>query len=224
MLRCHAVHATIALQQRAAMAGIAAAAVGVARFRTSEAHRQHVIQLEQEVARWQRELLLWTASQRRYVASLLDWIRLCHLDEEPDQQQKKKKGISPAPISRSVMRSTPMYALARSWDESLVWLGKNAEASSDALKAFADALHALQAAQAEELKLQAGGGLVVAAAAAAGDDPTFSTLMKHLCPVFESLCSFASIAVEEYGKLYQDAKLSGTPSKLRQSHASNWPV
>jgi hypothetical protein len=172
-----------------------------------------VIELEHEVARWQRELLLWVASQTRYVASLLDWVRLCHLDEEPAEQRKRRSLLSPAPIiPRSVRRSSPMFALASSWDESLVWLGKNADASSEALKAFADALHALQSAEADELRLEAGGlatAVDAATAAEAGDDPTFSILAKHLCPVFESLYSFASIAVEEYGKLYQDAKLSG---------------
>ena len=199
MLRCHAVQKMIALQQQAVED------LGV-RFKASDMQINTIIQLEHELGRWHQHLFLWVKSQQRYIASLLDWIRLCHMEPE--------NTISGSPpISK--IRRTPMYVLARNWDQSLTWLTKNVEASSNTMKEFAEALHALQVSESEELRLRHGHGHGVNEEilnVPEHKDLALSSLQEHLFPMFETLCEFALITIEEYGKLYKDAKLS-TPKR-----------
>ena len=195
MLRCHTVQKMIALQQQAVED------LGV-RFKASDMHTNTIIQLEHELGKWYQHLSLWVKSQQRYIASLLDWIRLCHMEPE------NTLSGSP-PISK--IRRTPMYVLARNWDQSLTWLGKNVEASSNTIKKFADALHALQVSESEELRHGHDVNEEILNVLE-HKDSALSSLQEHLFPMFDTLCEFALITIEEYGKLYKDAK-SSTPKR-----------
>ena len=104
-----------------------------------------------------------------------------------------------------------MYVLARNWDQSLTWLGKNVEASSNTIKKFADALHALQVSESEELRHGHDVNEEILNVLE-HKDSALSSLQEHLFPMFDTLCEFALITIEEYGKLYKDAK-SSTPKR-----------
>ena len=212
MRQLHIAQKTIALQLRAS-------GKLEVKFKASDTHINATIQLKHELGKWHEGLSIWLKSQQKYISFLLDWIRVCHM--EPDINVKA--GVSLSPIVKT--SKTPIYVLARSWHDSLIWLSKYLEASN-AINQFSEALYALQLSEIEELKREempktnsdhrslsfrymekrirvAEDGNILES-----EDPVFSILEKHLLAVFEMLSSFSLIAFEEYEKLYKFAESS----------------